>query len=150
MNLADFVLESNKIEGLYHSPESPRFQEELEAHEWLISLRILRVSTLQAFVSVVQPGALLRLFPGQDVRVGNHSPPKGGPRIKIALEVILEDMEINGPYNTHLAYENLYPFTDGNGRSGRVLWLWQKRGLAPLGFLHQFYHQTLAAQEGSS
>jgi hypothetical protein len=39
------------------------------------------------------------------------------------------------------------PTTDGNGRSGRALWLWCMRGRAPLGFLHQFYYQTLGAAE---
>ena len=36
-----------------------------------------------------------------------------------------------------------HPFTDGNGRSGRALWLWQMNNHAPFGFLHTFYYQTL-------
>lgn len=146
MDLTDFVLESNKVEGLHHSPKSSRFQEELEAHEWFVNLGSLRVSTLQEFVSIIQPDAFLRIALGIDVKVGDHFPPRGGPSIEIRLSVILEDMEINGPHKTHLAYENLHPFTDGNGRSGRVLWLWQMGGVAPLGFLHSFYYQTLAEQ----
>lgn len=53
--------------------------------------------------------------------------------------------EIMSPFTTHLRYESIHPFSDGNGRSGRALWLWQMKGRAPLGFLHQFYYQTLAA-----
>ena len=36
---------------------------------------------------------------------------------------------------------------DGNGRSGRVLWLYNMGGIerVPLGFLHTFYYQALDA-----
>jgi hypothetical protein len=58
------------------------------------------------------------------------------------------------PYILHVEYEQLHPFTDGNGRSGRAMWLYAmkkcgrlEQGLN-LGFLHAFYYQTLSAQQG--
>ena len=139
--LYDFVAESNRIEGINRAPTSA----ELIATEAFICLPKITLVTLKNLVAVLQPRARLRDKLGLDVRVGNHYPPRGGPEIRAALEELL--IEINegnhSPYAAHLAYETLHPFTDGNGRSGRAIWLWQMKGRAPLGFLHQFYYQTL-------
>lgn len=81
-----------------------------------------------------------------DVTVGGRLCPRGGPWIRQDLERILLETEVKDPWATHIAYELLHPFTDGNGRSGRALWLWQKMGRAPLGFLHHFYYETLQHQ----
>ncbi len=138
--LVEFVQESNRIEGILRYP----FEDEIGAHERLLALDKITVPALEAFVAIVQPGAVLRRQIGLDVRVGNHIAPRGGLEIEQRLEGILDVM--GNPYITHLAYENLHPFTDGNGRSGRALWLWQMGGEAPIGFLHRFYYQTLDAQ----
>lgn len=36
----------------------------------------------------------------------------------------LENPSESDIWNCHLAYEKIHPFIDGNGRSGRLLWLW--------------------------
>ena len=144
--LKGFVWESNRIEGIMRDPT----QEEIVAHEVLLVNRELTVKDLEAFVSIIQPGAILRNRVGLDVRVGDFYPPIGGPEIKLRLEKLLYAIRPSRPsdsYQTHLAYEQLHPFTDGNGRSGRALWLWQVGGKAPLGFLHSFYYQTLEANQ---
>jgi len=142
--LEDFITESNRIEGINRDPT----QEEISAHEVLLANKEITVKDLEAFVSIIQPGAVLRSRPGLDVRVGNYYPPPGGPEIELRLEELLRTAyPVINSYPTHLAYEQLHPFTDGNGRSGRTLWLWQIGGKAPLGFLHSFYYQTLIANQ---
>lgn len=160
--IVPFVEESNRIERI-----TVTTHEDVDAH-----LAFLKsdasVRDLEEFVSAVQPNAILRRKPGLNVRVGSHFPPPGGPLIESKLLDILEDMHRNpwqmhcaedmlmNPWQVHCAYENLHPFTDGNGRSGRVLWLYQMGGLDYLesasrsgifGFLQAWYYQTLDNQD---
>lgn len=141
-----FVTESNHIEGIHRQPT----QKELDTTAVFLTLEAPTVSDLQQLVNVYQPDAVLRDRVGLNVRVGNHVAPPGGPDIRPALNIILLNIPANSPWKTHVAYETLHPFTDGNGRSGRALWAWQmlqreRQDGLPLGFLHQFYYQTIAA-----
>ncbi len=134
-----FVTESNKIEGILRTPTAAEIN---EFHRFM-ELGAMNVNELERFVKVYQPDAKLRDKPNLNVRVGNHYPPSGGPEIRRELAVLLNSDK--NPFQTHIAYETLHPFTDGNGRSGRMLWAWQMRNSPrlDLGFLHAFYYQTL-------
>jgi hypothetical protein len=147
MSLIEFVRESNKIEGIMRDPSDA----EILATEEFVLLDDIKISDLEKLVSVFQPGNRLRDKAGLNVRVGNHIPPVGGPRIRMLLSMTLDEAnDDRSPYLVHHDYETLHPFTDGNGRSGRALWLWQmkKRGAlswaTSLGFLHAWYYQSLA------
>jgi hypothetical protein len=142
-----FVAESNRIEGILRPPTD----DEIVAHNTFVALSSVQVENIERFVSVVQPNAVLRRLPSMNVRVGKHIPPSGGPSIAMELAEILDRANaMHHPWNVHLDYETLHPFMDGNGRSGRVLWLWQMLReprytdmARRLGFLHSFYYQTL-------
>jgi hypothetical protein len=142
MNTIDFVIESNKIEGIFRKPT----EEEIEEHDRFVGLQFVSVWDLERFVSVYQPGAVIRDSKGLDVIVGNYIPPKGTPNMSRLVQSILDNSEYKTPHEVHVEYETLHPFTDGNGRSGRALWAWHMMktvGNYKLGFLHTFYYQTL-------
>jgi len=144
--LQTFIKESNRIEGIIRAPT----KSEILVHEWLLALTSPTVADLQHFVRTVARREI-RDQQGMDVVVGSHHPPRGGPAIPEALGFILDNAKRGvGPYETHQRYEALHPFMDGNGRSGRALWLWQMVNqvkdpyVLSRGFLHTFYYQALA------
>lgn len=152
ISLKKFVAESNRIEGI-----DDVSRKDMEAHENLLARPHLAVRDIEQFVSLVQPNAILRRPVGLNVRVGNHIAPAGGPKIEPALEAILKSannlmdspaklgFDVSyGAYVTHLDYEDLHPFSDGNGRSGRAIWLWMRRGLTGRGFLYEWNKQVLS------
>jgi hypothetical protein len=154
VNFEQFQKESNMIEGIFRDPTPAEVQ---ALHDFAV-LKEIKILDLMNYVSACQPNAVLRDQVGLDVRVGNHFPRPGGPGITIELQIIL-DQTMSGTYSAHeiyCRYEHLHPFTDGNGRSGRALWMWVMLNreyaydqVRRRGFLQNFHYQTLEAFDKS-
>jgi hypothetical protein len=119
--LAAFVHESNAIEGIMRDPTA----NEIEATRLFLQEGTLQLSMLKGLVKVYQPDAVIRDREGLDVRVGNHIPPNGSPKIPVYVERMFSS--INGnfgytPYQGHQDYEpcilSLMAMVDPVERSG--------------------------------
>lgn len=147
--IENFATESNRIEGIDITTS-----EEVNALLCFLNKEQILINDLEEYVSIIQKGAKLRCLEGMNVRVGNHIPPLGGKDIIKSLDDILLVANIVEKFDSfivHKLYESLHPFMDGNGRSGRALWLWQIINSDPdyakqclnIGFLHSWYYQSL-------
>lgn len=144
--IAHFIHESNEIEGIVR----PVTNEEADLYSAFLVLPVLTVADVENFVQQAA-GAPLREKLGMDVQVGSHLPPPGGPAIRLGLEGVL-NRACGGrrdPHDVHIEYEHLHPFMDGNGRSGRIIWLWMHRragthaGPLKRGFRTWWYYESL-------
>ena len=143
--LYEFQRQSNAIEGIVGAQDR-----EVHALKMFLAKAVIRLEDLIAYVAVIEPRAELRNRPEvSGVRVGDHIAPPSGVRVAETLETILIDVCFNHrtPYENHCHYLTLHPFTDGNGRSARALWLWQHGGVCRYPFLQAFYYETLAAHD---
>ena len=139
--LREFAEESNRISGAFAASASAMY----EALDELLGKAHITADDLTDF----NDHGYLRDIVGLDVRIGDYIPPPGGSKVVLQLDYIMEKVEKrNDPMSIHIAFEKLHPYTGGNGRTGRALWLWQMDNQRNYdmeqGFLHTWYYQSLS------
>jgi hypothetical protein len=116
----DFVRVNNKISGI----DRASTPEEVAAHRGLFATNALRVENIEIFVDHIERGARIR----DDVEVGifdNGLAFQVDPTADLATIVTAIRTFAAPPERLHRLYRLLHPFTEGNGRSGRALLMWQ-------------------------
>jgi len=128
-----FVRINNRMSGTAREPTAA----EVGAYRGVLGVNNLRVENLELFVHHVAPGARLRdLEPGATTDVQSL-------RADLATIVMAARMQSASPDRLHRIYRLLRPFTDGNGRCGRVLWMWQTMRAPRKGIGDSFWHESL-------
>lgn len=144
--LYQFAKESNEIEGIR---EAYRHRTHYHALSKFLEHELITVVELERFVRTIEPKAFLRTKDSHRVWIGGKEAPKASvSQTKLVNLLIDVNNSVNpDPWEVHCDYEYLHPFIDGNGRSGRALWL---KMMVEEGydlrykFLQMFYYQTLS------
>jgi Fic family protein len=145
----EFMVESNAIEGIYvptklteiawntRMPADAEVSGQIHALNYLGLLPLERRMTRDIILAVhwnLMENLLPRDYQGfrkLGVRVGYRICPQPYELHDLIATWIKNVNKLRNPteaevWQTHLAYEYIHPFIDGNGRSGRLLWLWMR------------------------
>lgn len=115
-----FVRASNRLAGIDREPTAS----EISAHRGLLAANRLKVENLEQFVRHVAGGAQLR---DANSSIAARKAERTDTSLRADLETIVEAASSRAvsPGRLYRIYRMLRPFTDGNGRCGRALLMWQ-------------------------
>src|SRR5665213_1438648 len=104
MNLFNFLVESNEIEGINREPSAA----DLDVAQHFLQLNSVSLKALKDLQAAVAPRKPFRDRAGLDVRVGNYVAPRGGPEMVERVENLLLVAHIAGadPWAVHCTFED--------------------------------------------
>jgi hypothetical protein len=118
----DFVRVSNRMAGITREPTPS----EISAHRGLLAANALRVENLEMFVHHVAEGARVRSEACAHAESTDEVTTSAEQlKADLATIVLAAQKHAASPQRLHRIYTMLSPFTDGNGRCGRALLMWQ-------------------------
>ena len=135
----DFLEQSNNIEGVF---DEQSLDDALKAWQYLKKQKELTIPViLKTHLMLMKNQALKKSEIGKFRTIPIYIGSKEGLRFDKLTEALLEwigEMNI-APYvggkqfmiedmfkRTHIKYEKIHPFVDGNGRTGRMFMNWQR------------------------
>ena len=120
--LYQFAIESNRMSDITNPAA------DVVHHEALVELLTsekITTNTLLTFVTKIEPMSGLRENDKEVVISGTRLPNSTTSNIRLMfLLKKLNSGEGQHPWFTHMNIMELHPFTDGNARVARAMWLW--------------------------
>lgn len=132
LDIVNFILESNAIEGIFAEPGEPHFDRHFEAFTTMQKIALIDIELPNSLLYHLQLLAGIEPFAGQyrtvNVRVDDYLAPhflrvpEMMERWLTNLMMILDaDLTADVAWFYHNWFESIHPFQDGNGRVGRLI-----------------------------
>lgn|SRR4030042_1308992 len=124
------LFESNAIEGEYGWEA---LKDAVAAWDWLCGATELNMGNIlgahRELMRTLNP-TIAGTFRMVDVRVGDYYPPHWSQVPERLAQWLKQYANADTPdkiEEAHIAFENIHPFEDGNGRIGRIIMNWQRK-----------------------
>lgn len=136
VDLDEYVRESNAIEDVH---DEQAIAESLKAWEYLAAQETLTHDVVKRTHEVLlrhRRPEIAGEYRDAQVYVGDQVPP-GPARVPYEMEELLQRAPPTGGVEAiewHVEFERIHPFQDGNGRVGRLIYVWhcERLGLEPI------------------